>query len=211
MGKDNNFLLGALVGGLAGAAAALFLTSEKGRKWLAEWGDQEAWKPVKDTATDFLTTAKEKTKEVAEYIPIKANEMVSNVGAATKEAAANAKQRLKETATQMKHTAKEMMTTVEKTISETAPRAKQVADRAAKKVEQAADEVAAQAGNAVDNVAKIAENIKDVAASGNIDRDTLQRLLKEAETALDDAEKNVKPPKEGESYGHGEAGDDRTV
>ncbi|KMY59704.1 YtxH domain-containing protein [Geobacillus sp. FSL K6-0789] len=78
MAKNNGgFLLGALVGGIAGAAAAMFLTSEKGRQWLAEWSSSETWEPVKTTAAEWLETAKEKTKEIAEFIPLKTAEAPS--------------------------------------------------------------------------------------------------------------------------------------
>jgi gas vesicle protein len=36
MAKNRSFLLGAIVGGMAGAAAALFLSSERGKQWLDE-------------------------------------------------------------------------------------------------------------------------------------------------------------------------------
>ncbi|MBB6282671.1 YtxH domain-containing protein [Geobacillus subterraneus] len=75
MAKNNGgFLLGALVGGIAGAAAAMFLTSEKGRKWLNEWNNNETWEPVKTTAAEWFETAKEKTKEIAHFIPLKTAE-----------------------------------------------------------------------------------------------------------------------------------------
>ena len=78
MAKNNGgFLLGTLVGGIAGAAAAMFLTSEKGRQWLAEWSSSETWEPVKTTAAEWLETAKEKTKEIAEFIPLKTAEAPS--------------------------------------------------------------------------------------------------------------------------------------
>jgi gas vesicle protein len=75
MAKNNGgFLLGALVGGIAGAAAAMFLTSEKGRKWLNDLNNNETWEPVKTTATEWFETAKEKTKEIANFIPLKTAE-----------------------------------------------------------------------------------------------------------------------------------------
>lgn len=71
MAKNNGgFLLGAIVGGIAGAAAAVFLTSEKGKQWLAEMNEAGKLEPVKTTATEWLEVAKEKTKEVTKFIPL---------------------------------------------------------------------------------------------------------------------------------------------
>jgi gas vesicle protein len=76
MAKNNGgFWLGAIVGGIAGAAAAVFLTSEKGKQWIAEMNETGKLEPVKTTATEWLEVAKEKTKEVAKFIPLgKTNE-----------------------------------------------------------------------------------------------------------------------------------------
>ncbi|MFC0298763.1 hypothetical protein [Geobacillus jurassicus] len=131
MAKNNGgFLLGALVGGIAGAAAALFLTSEKGRKWLAEWNNDETWEPVKTTAAEWLETAKEKTKEIASFIPLKTDEAPSG------------------------------------------------REDAGEETEKATIPIPPSAGPA--------------------DRETLQKLLEEAEAALDDAEQNLSPRKETE-------------
>lgn len=71
MAKNNGgFLLGAIVGGIAGAVATLLLTSEKGKRWLAEMNEAGKLEPVKTTATEWLEIAKEKTKEVTKFIPI---------------------------------------------------------------------------------------------------------------------------------------------
>jgi gas vesicle protein len=71
MAKNNGgFLLGAIVGGVAGAVAALLLTSEKGKRWIAEMNETGKLEPVKTTATEWLEIAKEKTKEVTKFIPI---------------------------------------------------------------------------------------------------------------------------------------------
>jgi gas vesicle protein len=76
MAKNNGgFWLGAIVGGIAGAAAAVFLTSEKGKQWIAEMNETGKLEPVKTAATEWLDAAKEKTKEVAKFIPLgKTNE-----------------------------------------------------------------------------------------------------------------------------------------
>jgi gas vesicle protein len=76
MAKNNGgFWLGAIVGGIAGAAAAVFLTSEKGKQWIAEMNETGKLEPVKTTATEWLEVAKEKTKEAAKFIPLgKTNE-----------------------------------------------------------------------------------------------------------------------------------------
>ncbi|QNU25975.1 YtxH domain-containing protein [Geobacillus zalihae] len=131
MAKNNGgFLLGALVGGIAGAAAALFLTSEKGRKWLAEWSNDETWEPVKTTAAEWIETAKEKTKEIASFIPLK---------------------------------------------STTAP-----------------------AGGENDGEEAKEATIPIPPSAGPADRETLQKLLEEAEAALDDAEQSITSRKETE-------------
>ncbi|GGJ67889.1 gas vesicle protein [Anoxybacillus voinovskiensis] len=70
MGKNNGFLFGAIVGGVVGAATAIFLTSEKGKQWLEELNKNEALEPLKETANEWLEIAKEKTKEVAKFVPI---------------------------------------------------------------------------------------------------------------------------------------------
>lgn len=70
MGKNNGFLFGAIVGGVVGAATAIFLTSEKGKQWLEELNRNEALEPLKETANEWLEIAKEKTKEVAKFVPI---------------------------------------------------------------------------------------------------------------------------------------------
>lgn len=70
MAKNNGgFLFGAIVGGVVGAATAIFLTSEKGKKWLAEMNENEALEPIKATAGEWLEIAKEKTKEVVKFVP----------------------------------------------------------------------------------------------------------------------------------------------
>jgi gas vesicle protein len=85
MAKNNGrFLLGAIVGGIAGAAAALFLTSEKGKQWLAEMSETGKLEPVKTTAAEWLEVAKEKTKEVTKFIPLgKTDEQPSSTAART--------------------------------------------------------------------------------------------------------------------------------
>jgi gas vesicle protein len=71
MAKNNGgFWLGAIVGGIAGAAAAVFLTSEKGKRWLAEMNETGKLEPMKTTAAEWLEVAKEKTKEVTKFIPL---------------------------------------------------------------------------------------------------------------------------------------------
>uniref|UniRef100_A0A7U3YDE6 YtxH domain-containing protein n=1 Tax=Geobacillus sp. (strain Y4.1MC1) TaxID=581103 RepID=A0A7U3YDE6_GEOS0 len=71
MAKNNGgFLLGAIVGGIAGAVATLLLTSKKGKQWIAEMNESGKLEPVKTTATEWLEVAKEKTKEVTKFIPI---------------------------------------------------------------------------------------------------------------------------------------------
>ncbi|MCZ0755158.1 YtxH domain-containing protein [Anoxybacillus sp. J5B_2022] len=75
MGKNNGgFLFGAIVGGVVGAATAIFLTSEKGKKWLAELNENEALEPIKETANEWLEIAREKTKEVAKFVPLSKTE-----------------------------------------------------------------------------------------------------------------------------------------
>ncbi|MBB3907026.1 YtxH domain-containing protein [Anoxybacteroides rupiense] len=70
MGKNNgSFLLGAIVGGVVGAATALFFTSDKGKKWVAEINVTGNLEPIKTKATEWLEIAKEKTKEVAKRVP----------------------------------------------------------------------------------------------------------------------------------------------
>ncbi|ALA69750.1 hypothetical protein GT50_05590 [Geobacillus stearothermophilus 10] len=131
MAKNNGgFLLGALVGGIAGAAAALFLTSEKGRKWLEEWNHAGRWEPVKDTAAEWIETAKEKTKEIASFIPLKSSP--------------------------------------------------------------------APAGGENDGEEAKEATIPIPPSAGPADRETLQKLLEEAEAALDDAEQNITSRKEAE-------------
>jgi gas vesicle protein len=85
MAKNNGgFWLGAIVGGIAGAAAAVFLTSEKGKQWLAEMNETGKLEPVKTTATEWLEAAKEKTKEVTKFIPLgKTNEPATSATAET--------------------------------------------------------------------------------------------------------------------------------
>lgn len=64
MAKNNGgFLLGAIVGGIAGAVATLLLTSEKGKQWIAEMNESGKLEPVKTTATEWLEVAKEKRKK----------------------------------------------------------------------------------------------------------------------------------------------------
>jgi gas vesicle protein len=68
MGKNNGgFLFGAIVGGVVGAATAIFLTSEKGKKLVAELNESGALEPVKTKASEWLSVAKEKTKEAANF------------------------------------------------------------------------------------------------------------------------------------------------
>ncbi|TXK90811.1 YtxH domain-containing protein, partial [Parageobacillus sp. SY1] len=80
MAKNNGgFLLGAIVGGVAGAVTVMLLTSEKGKQWLAEINGTGKLEPMKTTATEWLEVAKEKTKEVTKFIPIgKTDEKLSS-------------------------------------------------------------------------------------------------------------------------------------
>ncbi|WP_374720303.1 YtxH domain-containing protein [Parageobacillus toebii] len=80
MAKNNGgFLLGAIVGGIAGAVTVMLLTSEKGKQWLAEINETGKLEPMKTTATEWLEVAKEKTKEVTKFIPIgKTDEKLSS-------------------------------------------------------------------------------------------------------------------------------------
>lgn len=69
MAKNNGgFLFGAIIGGVVGAVTAIFLTSDKGKKWIEEVSENEALEPIKSTATEWLEIAKEKTKEVAKFV-----------------------------------------------------------------------------------------------------------------------------------------------
>jgi gas vesicle protein len=75
MAKNNGgFLLGAIVGGVVGAATAIFLTSEKGKKLLEDISQTGNMEQMKTTATEWLEIAKEKTKEVAKFIPTGKND-----------------------------------------------------------------------------------------------------------------------------------------
>ncbi|WP_027409622.1 YtxH domain-containing protein [Anoxybacteroides tepidamans] len=68
MSKNNGgFLFGAIIGGVVGAATAMFLTSEKGKKLIAELNENDNLEPIKTKATEWLSIAKEKTKEVAKF------------------------------------------------------------------------------------------------------------------------------------------------
>lgn len=153
MTKNNGgFLLGALVGGIAGAAAALFLTSDKGRKWLDDLNQPATWEPVKATALEWMETAKEKTKEIADFIPLKT--------------AGNA----------------------------------EGGQRADGSVQEAAIPISAaglKGGESADESGK-AMTIPIPPSAGPADRETLQKLLEEAEAALDDAEQNMPYRKETE-------------
>lgn len=79
MAKNNGgFLLGVIVGGIAGAVTVMLLTSEKGKQWLAKINETKL-EPMKTTATEWLEVAKEKTKEVTKFIPIgKTDEKLSS-------------------------------------------------------------------------------------------------------------------------------------
>ncbi|MBB5324460.1 gas vesicle protein [Anoxybacillus tepidamans] len=77
--NSGGFLFGAIVGGVVGAATAIFLTSEKGKKWIAEMNEKEALEPIKTAASEWLEIAKEKTKEMAKCVPAAKTEPNKNL------------------------------------------------------------------------------------------------------------------------------------
>lgn len=71
MAKNNGgFLLGAIIGGVVGAATAVLLTSERGKKLLEDMNQTENLEQIKTTAAEWLEIAKEKAKEVGQFVPI---------------------------------------------------------------------------------------------------------------------------------------------
>jgi gas vesicle protein len=62
-GGNGAFLLGAIVGGVVGAATAIFLSSEKGKKLLQEINNTDI-DELKATAIEWLEIAKDKTKGI---------------------------------------------------------------------------------------------------------------------------------------------------
>jgi gas vesicle protein len=62
-GGNGAFLLGAIVGGVVGAATAIFLSSEKGKKLLQEINNTDI-DELKTTAIEWLEVAKDKTKGI---------------------------------------------------------------------------------------------------------------------------------------------------
>jgi gas vesicle protein len=60
---NGTFFLGAIVGGVVGAAAAVFLSSEKGKKLLQDINNGNMEK-LKTTAIELFEMAKDKTKEL---------------------------------------------------------------------------------------------------------------------------------------------------
>ncbi|MDW0117152.1 YtxH domain-containing protein [Sporosarcina thermotolerans] len=94
--EDNSgagsFLLGALVGGVIGAAAALFLAPKTGKEMRDDFSDQavhiknksiELSTVAKDKATEISAVAKEKTDELAKTIQEQSGQIVDKVKSMT--------------------------------------------------------------------------------------------------------------------------------
>lgn len=94
--EDNSgagsFLLGALVGGVIGAAAALFLAPKTGKEMRDDFSDQavhiknrsiELSAVAKDKATEISAVAKEKTDEFAKSIQEQSGQIVDKVKSMT--------------------------------------------------------------------------------------------------------------------------------
>jgi gas vesicle protein len=78
--KNGNgaFLFGAIVGGIVGAATAVFLSSEKGKKLLQEINNTDI-DELKTTAIEWIKLAKDKTAELAKApIAVKSEKNVKN-------------------------------------------------------------------------------------------------------------------------------------
>ncbi|GMB07308.1 YtxH-like protein [Thermolongibacillus altinsuensis] len=65
MAKNGSFLFGAIVGGIAGAAAALFLSSERGKQWLDEIKRTDL-KNMQEAVRQKVTTLFENEKQEEE-------------------------------------------------------------------------------------------------------------------------------------------------
>lgn len=68
MSKNGSFLLGAIVGGMAGAAAALFLSSERGKQLLQDFMDTNI-KPWQQHKKENVSQVNERQEEQDEQKP----------------------------------------------------------------------------------------------------------------------------------------------
>ena len=87
-----SFLLGALVGGVIGAAAALFLAPKTGREMRDDFSEQavhlknkgiELSSVAKDKATEITSAAKEKTDDLTKTIQVQSGQIVDKVKSMT--------------------------------------------------------------------------------------------------------------------------------
>ena len=84
--NSKDFVIGALVGGIIGAAAALFLAPKTGRE-LRENVSTQAMQ-LKDKTADFSSTAKEKTSHISTQLKEQSGQIVDKVkGMTTKSSA----------------------------------------------------------------------------------------------------------------------------
>ena len=76
-GGNGTFFLGAVIGGVVGAATALFLSSEKGKKFIRELNDTNI-DELKTSAMELYEIAKDKAKEFAKQATLEGNEKGAN-------------------------------------------------------------------------------------------------------------------------------------
>lgn len=75
--NSKDFLIGALVGGIIGAAAALFLAPKSGRELRENVSNQAI--QLKDKTVDFSSTAKEKTSQLSTQLKEQSGQIVDKV------------------------------------------------------------------------------------------------------------------------------------
>lgn len=107
-----SFLLGAIVGGVIGAAAALFLAPKTGKEMREDFTTQT--NQLKDKATEFTSNAKDKATEYSSVAIDKATEYSS----AAKDKASEYTSVAKDKATEFSTAAKEKTEEVTKSIQE---------------------------------------------------------------------------------------------
>jgi len=76
--KDNGtFLLGVVIGGVVGAATAMFLSSEKGKKFIRELGNTNV-DELKMSAMELYEIARDKAKELTKQTVREETEKTAN-------------------------------------------------------------------------------------------------------------------------------------
>jgi len=75
--NSKDFIIGALVGGIIGAAAALFLAPKSGRELREDVSTQAI--QLKDKTADFSSTAKEKTSQLSTQLKEQSGQIVDKV------------------------------------------------------------------------------------------------------------------------------------